>query len=617
MAALFALTTVSACISISQNAPDAGGPAGSGPSNGSPATTHASPRPDTPWDTELRQVNPDGTRSADSALRLFAMAYGPVPGVDDVPQLATRVEGTIARRAVMAHYDELTADQQAAVDAAFAPDPNADVVEIGPVAQSTTGGSTGGLADADAVSFVTADLTPLEQAIADATNEYRAAIAAKIGDIPGEIKLSFPKEQRPDALADTDGVWTSGSYGGCEINWYVAGLTDDPLNMLLTAAHETFHCFQAAAINNKQRYYAAPDWYLEGGAEWVSYVIAGAPQDGGFWDDYVDDPAIPLFQRTYDGLGFFADLAATGIDPWDKWKAMWSGYTNEAAWTASGAEADAFLDSWSSGWFRDPARGVDWDMTGPGIPPSEATPGQLSVGNGTNASFTAPAYANSQYKATSAADVIVITGTGHVRISDGSVDETMPIGQHFCTKDGGCNCPDGDPPPFAVTNLAATFDVAVTGGSTGASGAIAGISLEDACKKETPSPSQAVKVTIDRPALEGVLPGTVVDLTSCDGPYGTWKGVFRTGGLSEGGFEVPFTDLSVQFTMPAQGGTQVATTTTSATVVTPIGDVPLDYNVTVTVTGGTMTIVLDPGSDDLDNKLVNMPIVPAPEGTCP
>jgi len=30
-----------------------------------------------------------------------------------------------------------------------------------------------------------------------------------------------------------------------------------------------------------------------------------------------------------------------------------------------------------------------------------------------------------------------------------------------------------------------------------------------------------------------------------------------------------------------------------------------------------MTIVLDPGSDDLDNKLVNMPIVPAPEGTCP
>ena len=86
--------------------------------------------------------------------------------------------------------------------------------------------------------------------------------------------------------------------------------------------------------------------------------------------------------------------------------------------------------------------------------------------------------------------------------------------------------------------------------------------------------------------------------------------------MSNDGFEVPFTDLPVQFTMPAEGGTQTATTTTSAVVHTPIGDVPVDYVVNVTVTGGTMTINLDPSAGDL-NRLVNLPIVPAPEGACP
>src|SRR4051812_46772428 len=93
--------------------------------------------PDTAWATELGNVSPTGERSLDSALRLFAMAYGPIPGVDAVPATSPRVEGTLARRAIRGHYDELSSDQKAAVDAWLAPEADASTVDIGPVSGGT------------------------------------------------------------------------------------------------------------------------------------------------------------------------------------------------------------------------------------------------------------------------------------------------------------------------------------------------------------------------------------------------------------------------------------------------------------------------------------------------
>jgi hypothetical protein len=611
--ALLVLIVTAGCVTVS--APDAstGPSAPSGPS----ATTAPPPAAETPWEAELDDVAPDGSRSLDSALQLFAMAYGPVPGVEDAGRGSGAVEGTLARRAVLGHYDELTAEQKIAVDAWLAPDPDAPFVLIGPEAERSS--PRNALALSGPGLFIAADeeenLTPAQQAVQDATTDYRFAIEAKIGPIPGPIKLSFPDIVDPTALADADGIWVNNVYTGCEIRWFKNGLADAALNILLTAAHEVFHCFQAAAIQPRLKYLLAPDWYQEGGAEWVSYVIAGAPQDTGFWTRYVDNPHKPLFARTYDAVGFWADLDATGIDPWPRWKAIWAAYDNEPAWVATGGEADRFLDSWASGWFRDPARGPDWEMTGPGIPPGRNVLESVSVSNGSSAAVQADPYTNAQYNANSGADVFVVTGTGHIRISDRTIDEPQPIGQHFCTKSGGCTCPDGKPPPFPVTDLAPFFVVAVTGGSTGANANLTGISLEDACKEE--EESKAVMVKKDRPGSEGVLPGEVVDLLSCDGPYGSWTGVFRTGGLSNQGFEVPWTDVPVQFTFPAEGGTQTAVTTASAIVPTPIGDFPVDYVVTVTVNGGLMTVDLEPGAEGMDNQLVDMPIQPAPEGACP
>ena len=318
----------------------------------------------------------------------------------------------------------------------------------------------------------------------------------------------------------------------------------------------------------------------------------------------MDDPETPLFQRTYDGVGFWADLASTGIDPWTHWKTIWAAYENEGAWLASGAEADDFLNSWASGWFRDPARGPAWDMTGPGIPPGSSEPDSEQVANGSSAPLKAAPYANAQYTATSSADVVLVSGVGHIRVSDGTLDEPLAAGQHFCTRQGGCSCPDGTPPPYPITDLAPSFVVAVTGGSAGAGGQLAGIKLEDFCKKD--EDRNPVMVKVDRPGSEGVLAGTEVDLVSCNGPYGTWAGEFRTGGLSDP-YPVPWTELPVNFAMSGSEGSQTAVTTTSATAATPLGPILLYYTVTITVDGATMTIDMDPGAEDL-NQLVNLPI---------
>ena len=129
---------------------------------------------------------------------------------------------------------------------------------------------------------------------------------------------------------------------------------------------------------------------------------------------------------------------------------------------------------------------------------------------------------------------------------------------------------------------------------------------------------EAVIAIVERPAMEGVLPGTVVELRSCTGPYGDWSGVFRLGGLSLNGFDVPFVELPVSFSFPGGEGTQTATTSTSGNVPTPAGDFAVTYDLTITVDGATMSITGTGNiagqvialSDTMPGQLSGIPIEP-------
>ena len=112
---------------------------------------------------------------------------------------------------------------------------------------------------------------------------------------------------------------------------------------------------------------------------------------------------------------------------------------NAARYEAAGATSDAFLNSWASGYFPDPAVGPPWEFDGPGLP---ADPGpkplSLSAANGKAAPFSAAAVTNAIYSLSSSADIIVFDVRGHARLGDpGDLQDYVLGSGSFCTSGVG------------------------------------------------------------------------------------------------------------------------------------------------------------------------------------
>lgn len=142
-----------------------------------------------------------------------------------------------------------------------------------------------------------------------------------------------------------------------------------------------------------------------------------------------------------------------------------------------------------------------------------------------------------------------------------------------------------------------------------------------------PPPSRGVMVVIDRPGGSMGLAGRTLELISCTGPYGSWSGVLRLGGLSSDGLEVPFADFPMAFRFPGAGGVRSTQTSIAGTVGTNVPNLSYDIaaDLTVSTNGRTLSITgLASGSSSVigvsaelgGGQLRNLPIVPAPPGTC-
>ncbi|MFN8520700.1 MAG: hypothetical protein U0667_15195 [Chloroflexota bacterium] len=159
--------------------------------------------------------------------------------------------------------------------------------------------------------------------------------------------------------------------------------------------------------------------------------------------------------------------------------------------------------------------------------------------------------------------------------------------------------------------------------------------------KRTPDPSatpteppveRAVMVRLDRPAIPPRLAGTVVELYSCGGPYGDWTGVLRFGGLeTPDGFKAAFADAPVELSFPGAGGVQVASAPFEVDVPTNVVAQGVDLlqghlvgTLDAVVDGRTMSVsgrvqastTIVSLSGELGD-VADLPIEPAPEGTCP
>jgi hypothetical protein len=79
-----------------------------------------------------------------------------------------------------------------------------------------------------------------------------------------------------------------------------------------TLAHEVFHCYEAMDYPSLVAFGNAPNWLVEGAAEWVGETLE--PSTDGFWDAYLTAPALPLFSRSYSAIGFYALMTSSGED---------------------------------------------------------------------------------------------------------------------------------------------------------------------------------------------------------------------------------------------------------------------------------------------------------------
>ena len=332
------------------------------------------PKPKQTFDSVLNaRRRADGSLPKKAVLAAFETAIAPLPGVK-VKALPRRglFSGTEAVEGITLEvWNELTPAQQRAVDKLL----RAQIADAREAAPAT--GPAGGSAARRGIS---------EVEIGRRIDEYRGEIASRLGrDLPYAPRFTIGElpEEAPDTVLamsyslDPDDSpryedEPDGPPAGCMIavRGDVAGSAGDA-ELTTILAHEVFHCFQrtygglplSASV-------ARGAWINEGQAAWVGETIAGGSSESReWWQAWLSDTLTGLFFRSYDAIGFYADLEANGIDPWSVFDPMLAvtGGGREAFNVAVGGRGPDFLDVIAKALVRQRPLGAAWESEGPGI----------------------------------------------------------------------------------------------------------------------------------------------------------------------------------------------------------------------------------------------------------
>lgn len=469
----------------------------------SPAPTTA-PGTLSPYDEALQGINDDGTSSKDTALKVFAAAFGPLPDVPTPRPDSSYRSGSLAIRMVQAYWTELTDAQKSAINAYVGPTAAASMSKV--VAPRPA-----------APAAVAAAFRPQPSARLDLTDlrdDYQKMLDADIADISTAFgrPLGIPVpvilggSENGDAWTWATGNWDGAPAGGgaptCTMTVPPTTYNDPTRQPFLrwVFAHEVWHCFEYRMIDYKTEQ-ASPPWVIEGEANWVAEAVtggAGAPPPAvEQWRQYIITPEMPLYGRSYDGMGFFGQLAKNGTDPWKVLEAVVKAGTNDGAFEAAGANAASFMDTWGSSYFRNGKPSTSWAMTdGYGIPPlplASRTP--IAIADGTEDSFDAKPVTSKVVDLHTTAFVTrvqVAIGVGRVGDPGGALDKVVRSDTlDICTNPGGCTCPPGSSPLSDTPPAQAGQDLRVA--ATGEQKATTIVQLRGISKDEwcTPKPSSA------------------------------------------------------------------------------------------------------------------------------
>lgn len=470
--------------------------------------------PATVWEKITSGIAEDGTVGLDTALSAFSYAIAPVPGAT-VPDGEREVlpDGSAAVAWTLAHFDELSDEQRAAVAAALSvPEPtDGDGVGTSAAGNAPAARNTGAAGDTVPVGTLgrsvprsaaerTIGCYGQRLATSDSPNaeSYRQIVDGMISKIGAKLNrkltmTTYVVVERRATAGDTSQAYSWIDPGPdcdankgqvCQIHLNPKGAAATGAHLEGVLAHEVMHCYVFEILGVQA--YHLPPWIGEGLPAWAGEAIAGGTGSSQrWWKSYLTTPGKSLFQRDYDAIGIYALAETNGVNIWQITSPLLSAFDSEPAWDLLVADRDAMLDMWGSSLLREPARGSGWDATGPGITADKATAvNRGKLGNGGTVSVAAPKVATALATVDLAADIVDITVDGHARISlSGGANEVVHGTATWCLLSGGCTCPDGQ---NRASGSAAPGPavVAVTGGAKAGSVRIAGRKLD--CQEKPP-----------------------------------------------------------------------------------------------------------------------------------
>jgi hypothetical protein len=459
------------------------GPAGTARTVGQPARPVAVAA----WQRALNQVGPDGTVSTAAALDAFALAIGPVPGVQPPPGPAEGIpSGTIAVQWVLGHWGQLTSAQQQAVRADLGVTMTT-ARDTAPATDPTLPCQTGDVGDA----------APYRAQAAAIESD----IAAHAGDGPFSPDVYFSVNPRQLEGKNTK-MYTYGCTGaqpttagpvtGCtiHINPLAASGAYTPAELHDFLIHELTHCYLFLKLG--PAYYTMPAWYVEGVPMWTMTVLGGGSSvESTYWLTYLNTPGRSLFARSYDALGFFTHLAETGTSVWPEivpiGRAIITG-GNAAGWRAA-SPGETFLDSWGSGYTQGRYPGQAWQTSGPNLPHYQGPIPEAPVKDGQTVQLTSAAASTGIEQVDLDAQVIQVSGAGSGRLSlDGGTDTTLAQAAGTTYTTGSTHsCPAGTADAGAsLTPITSGLHyVSVTGGLSPGQVSVRGLSLASFCAHAT------------------------------------------------------------------------------------------------------------------------------------
>jgi hypothetical protein len=440
------------------------------------------------WAKVQAKISPDGEVSTATALQAFALAVAPLPGVHAPSGAKSNVaEGGETVRWVIAHWDDLTPAQQAAVQKALTGSP------------TPTGGGGG---PGRSVPSKGVDVSSI-------VTEMLARYDAPLGPLSIPVKVTY-LESKPDDVPDgteamAEPVNGSGTYSGppasCDVKITPFGAsTAGSTDFEMVIAHELFHCYQAVWLGLDRYYTKGSSWAIEGSATWAGYNVAPEPpsEDNNWWLEYLATAPRALFSRAHDAVGFFGQVAQAGVDLWPLFPQFFQTVGDVARYhVLADAAGDKLLDAWGPGYWMNSELSPPWRVEGKAVPASGPSGGNFTsvvnsivVADNETASVKAAPYTVALYAGQPTADVTEVQIGGHARLADQKgFDSTDLSDTYLCTKsDGKCECPDDTTDisqglPASIQPVKGFLWLGVTGATDGAKGTVLGMSLKNWCKK--------------------------------------------------------------------------------------------------------------------------------------